>query len=214
MKTCIKIYGKNGEAFIPSLQFEYSDIQEPVVIERDDMYVISYYRELGYDRFEISDPWSCGVHCDILVNIRGYVTPQHICTWGEDENLKFEDVKNELPKWAYRQLNGNFHGDVYWTPCLRESGFPDAILYANPDDFGGDEIAIDLAFKHCLRLLNGEQLYEHVTIEIDKKTREHDEMGMVAYLWEEECTAEGLKNIKGEPCPHELIDIEDIFTFY
>ena len=221
MKTCIKIYGKNGEAFIPSIQFEYSDIQEPVVIERDDQYVISYYRELGYDRFDISDPWHYGVHCDILADIRGYVTPQHICAYGEDE-LNFNDVKNQLPKSAYVQLHANFHGDVYWTPCLKESRFPDAIMYVSPEYYNecrmklGDGLPILFGseFVKCTRLLNGEQLYEHVTIEIDKKTREHDEMGMVAYLWEEECTAERLKELTGTPCPHELIDIEDLFTFY
>ena len=213
MKTCIKIHGKNGETFIPSLQFEYSDIQEPVVIERDDMYVISYYRELGYDKFEISDPWHYGVHCDIVCDIRGYVSPQHICGFDVDEKLRFEDVKDNLPDWAYMRLHANCHGDVYWTPCLR-SKFHDAVLYINPDDVKLGRKWAEKAFERCLRLLNGEQLYEHVTIEIDKKTREHDEMGMVAYLWEEECTAEELKDINGEPCAHDLIDIEDLFTFY
>lgn len=213
MKTCIKIYGENGEAFIPSLQFEYSDIQEPVIIERDDQYVISYYRELGYDQFDISDPWPCTVHCDILANVRGYISPQHICGYGEDE-LSFENIENELPKWAYMGLNANFHGDVYWTPCLRKTTFPDAILYLNPDHIDLGEEYCKRTFNKCLRLLNGEQLYEHVTIEIDKKTREHDFFGMVAYLWEEECTPERLKDILGKPTQHELIDIQDLFTFY
>ena len=213
MKTCVKIHGKNGKSFIPTLQFEYSDIQEPVVIERDDMYVISYYRELGYDKFEISDPWHWGVHCDIVCDIRGYVSPQHICGFDVDEKLRFEDVKDKLPDWAYMRLHANYHGDVYWTLCLR-SKFHDAILYINPDDVKLGQEWAEKAFKHCLRLLNGEQLYEHVTIEIDKKTHEHDEMGMVAYLWEEECTAEGLKDIKGEVIPFDYIDIERIFTFY
>ena len=214
MKTCIKIYGKNGEAFIPSLQFEYSDIQEPVVIERDDQYVISYYRELGYDQFEISDPWPWAVHCDILANVRGYISPQHICEFYEDEKLRFEDVKDKLPDWAYMQLHANCHGDVYWYPCGNDEMYPDAILYANPNDTHLGKEWAEKAFKQCLRLLNGEQLYEHVTIEIDKKTREHDEMGIVAYLWEEDCTVEGLSNLKGTVCTHELIDIQDIFTFY
>lgn len=212
MKTCIKIYGKNGEAFIPSLQFEYSDIQQPVVIEREDQYVISYYRELGYDQFEISDPWPYNIHCDILADVRGYISPQHICAWGEDENLRFENIKDELPEWAYMNVAAVVHGDVFWHTTSKD--VPDAILYVNPDNFEDDETTLALAFKHCLRLLNGDQLYEHVTIEIDKKTREHDEMGLVAYLWEEECTAEGLSNLKGEPCDHELIDIQDLFTFY
>ena len=212
MKTCIKIHGKNGESFIPSLQFEYSDIQEPVVIERDDVYVISYYRELGYDQFEISDPWPYTVHCDILADIRGYVSPQHICAFYEDDGLRFEDISDDLPPWAYMNLSCVCHGDIFWHPTAKH--VPDAILYMNQKYIHFGEEYCKRTFNKCLRLLNGEQLYEHVTIEIDKKTREHDFFGMVAYLWEEECTADGLKDLKGEPCNHELIDIQDLFTFY
>ena len=222
MKTCIKIYGKNGEAFIPTLQFEYSDIQEPVVIERDDMYVISYYRELGYDKFEIYDPWPRGVHCDIVCDVRGYCSPQHICGFGEDENLRFEDVKKQLPNSAYVKLNAHCHGDIHWYACHNTARCSDAILYVSPEYLdevkmkSGDGLPILFGnvFTKCLRFLNGDQLYEHVTIEIDKKTHEHDEMGMVAYLWEEECTAEGLRNLKGEVTQFDLIDIEELFTFY
>jgi hypothetical protein len=213
MKTCIKIYGKNGEAFIPSLQFEYSDIQEPVVIERENDYVISYYKELGYDQFDISDPWPCAIHCDILADVRGYVSPQHICAWEANENMRFEDVKDDLPPWAYMKLSCVCHGDVFWHPTSKN--VPDGILYIQPCSLHlGEEYCRRRFIKHCLRLLNGEQLYEHVTIEIDKKTREHDFFGMVAYLWEEECTTESLKDLNGEPCNHELIDIQDLFTFY
>ena len=214
MKTCIKIYGKNGEAFIPSLQFEYSDIQEPVVIERENDYVISYYRELGYDQFEISDPWPYAIHCDILADVRGYISPQHICAWEGNENTRFEGVKDDLPPWAYMQLHAYCHSYVQWYPCGNGEMNPDAIMYLQPVSLHLGEEYCRRMFKQCLRLLNGEQLYEHVTIEIDKKTREHDFFGMVAYLWEEECTADRLKDLKGEPCNNELIDIQDLFTFY
>lgn len=206
MKTCIKIKPKGCEEFIPSLQFEYSDIQKPVVIERENEYIISYYKELGYDTFEISDPWPYGIHCDILTSCRGYYDPCHICTFDEDENVRFENVKDELPEWAYMKL------------------YPDAVLYPSLEYYrhccdmrlGGEDLSetFKKKFETCLRLLNGEQLYEHVTIEIDKKTREHDFFGMVAYLWEEDCTPERISDLKGTPCEHELIDIEDIFTFY
>jgi hypothetical protein len=213
-KTCIKIKPKDREAFIPSLQFEYSDIQQPVVIERDDCYVISYYRELGYDQFEISDPWPYCIHCDILADIRGYICPQHICAFDENEKLRFEDVKDQLPEWAYMQLHAYCHGDVHWYSCGNDEMCPDAVLYVDPKDLGLGSERAKKSFTHCLRLLNGEQLYEHDIIEIYKKTREHDFFGMVAYLWEEDCTPELLSNLKGTPCEHELIDIEDIFTFY
>lgn len=215
MKTCIRIKPKDGEAFIPSLQFEYSDIQKPVVIERDDCYVISYYRELGYDQFEISDPWPYGIHCDILAHIRGYICPQHICAWEGNKELKFDNVMDDLPQWAYVKLHVNCHGDCYWYPCGNDEMYYDAILYLQPSSLHLGEEYCRRMFKQCLRLLNGEQLYEHDTIEIDKKTREHDFFGMTAYLWEEECTSERLYDLRGTTtCDHELIDIENIFTFY
>lgn len=224
MKTCIKIKPKDREAFMPSLQFEYSDVQQPVVIERPDCYVISYYRELGYDQFEISDPWPYGIHCDILTSCRGYYDPCHICTFDEDENVRFENVKDELPEWAYMKLFAYCHSDCHWYSCGNDEMYPDAVLYSSLEYYrhccdmrlGGEDLSetFKKKFETCLRLLNGEQLYEHVTIEIDKKTREHDFFGMVAYLWEEDCTSEGLSDLKGTPCEHELVDIEDIFTFY
>lgn len=214
MKTCIRIKPKDGEAFIPSLQFEYSDIQQPVVIERDDCYVISYYRELGYDQFEISDPWHCGIHCDILTSCDGYYCPQHICAYDEEDDCRFNDVKDVLPEWAYIKLIAYCHSDIYWSEVVSDTTEPDAILYVNPNDLHLGQEVTEKSLKHCLRLLNGEQLYEHNTIEIDKKTREHNFFGMTAYLWEEECTAESLFDLKGTPCEYELVDIDDIFTFY
>lgn len=215
MKTCIRIKPKDGEAFIPSLQFEYSDIQQPVVIERDDCYIISYYRELGHDQFEISDPWPWGVYCDIVTSCRGYYDPQHIYSDCDDDTIRLDDVKDELPEWAYMKLQAYCHSNVEWYPCGNDEMYPDAVLYLHPEELSNGEEWAKKHFKQCLRLLNGEQLYEHDTIEIDKKTREHDFFGMVAYLWEEECTSERLSDLRGTtPCDHELIDIEDIFTFY
>lgn len=214
MKTCIRIKPKDAEAFIPSLQFEYSDIQKPVVIEREDRYIISYYKELGYDQFEISDPWPYKIHCDILADVRCYICPQHICAFDEDEKLRYDDVKDELPEWAYMQLQAYCHSYVQWYPCGNEEMYPDAILYVNPNHLHLGQESAEQLFKQCLRFLNGEQLYEHVIIEVDKKTREHDFFGMTAYLWEEDCTAEALTKLKGNICEHDLIDIEDLFTFY
>lgn len=212
MKTCIRIKPKDAEAFIPTLQFEYSDIQKPVVIEREDRYVISYYKELGYDQFEISDPWPYKIHCDILADVRGYICPQHISAFDEDEKLRYDDVKDDLPPWAYMKLSCVCHGDIFWHPTSKY--VPDAIMYMQPVSLHLGEEYCRRMFKQCLRLLNGEQLYEHVIIEVDKKSRYHDFFGMTAYLWEEDCTAEGLTSIKGTPCDCELIDIEDLFTFY
>lgn len=234
MRKAIRITKKDGMVITPMLSFEYSDIQAPVVLETEDKITISYFRELGYDEFELTDPWSSGVHLEIFGTCRGYFSPQHLCAWGEEDdelplsqffNLDEYDgainafnPDNTLP---CRYIKGVCHGDVHWRKT-DDANWCDAVLYATQEcveevrkhyeDAGAE---IQRRFDYCMRMLNGDQFYMHNTIEIDKATGEHADWGMLAYIWEENCTQEMLSDsIPGEPCQYELIDVEDIITPY
>lgn len=233
MKKAIRITKHDGTVITPMLEFRYSDIQAPVVLETDDKIVISYYRELGYDEFEINDPWDSGIHCDIFGECRGYFSPYVISPWGEDDNklelsqfFNLDEYDNSINAFnpentlPCRYLKGMCHSIVVWQETS-DANWCDAVLYATQEcvdevrkHYKDADKEIQSRFDRCMRILNGDQFYMHTTIEIDKATGEHDEMGMCAYLWEEDCTADQLAKVDGEPCQYELIDLEDIITFY
>lgn len=234
MMTCIEITSKDGRKYRPMLQFEYDDIQEPVVLETDDKLTISYFRTLDY--WETGDAWLPRIHCQILTSCRGYFEPMRLKNdWDEEEDMPefFEcdeyderigfKLPNDYPEYAVVYLRGYAHSDVFFVPTT-DINHVDAVMWVSPDYIAElrekyDEVVVhdmilaDLARSR--RILDTEQFYTHNTIEIDKRTLESDEMGMVTYLYHEHCTEEQLTyHIDGTPCEYRLLPLSEIIATY
>lgn len=235
MKTCIEITTKGGTVYRPMLQFDYDDVQNPLVVETENEILISYYKAEEY--WEIRDAWLERIHCKIIGECGGYFSPTHIKNdWDEEIDLPDfftydEDgeriglkLPDGYPEYAVRFLAGRCHSEVYW----RETDDPDdvdAVLFVDPeyvkelnDKYGDvavhDMIVSDITRCHCL--LDGDQIYTHNIIKVDKRTGESDLMGMVTYLFYEDCTKEGLMGWVDTytPCEYKLIPLSEIITTY
>ena len=234
MNTCIEIKSKDGTVYRPMIQFDYDDIRKPIVHETDDKIIISYYKAEEY--WEIDDAWLIDVYCNIIGECRGYFSQQQIKSYMEDERdmpdffTHDEDgertgfkLPDGYPVYAIRYLAGYAHSNVVWHETTNVDHV-DAVLWVKPEYIEQlrkthvepvvhDMIKADL--DRCHRLLDGDQLYTHNTIEIDKKTGESDLMGMVTYLFYEHCTDEQLHwQLDGEPCEYKLLPLSEIITSY
>lgn len=234
MKTCIKITSKDGTVYRPMLQFEYDDIQKPVVLETDESFTISYYRAEEY--WEIDDAWLSNIYCDIIGECRGYFSPQQIksywdeeldtpefFTYDEDGERNDFNLPDGYPEYAVQYLRGSAHSNLVWhiTDHVEDV---DAIMWVKPEYIEElrakyDEMVVHdmiLAdFERCRRILDGDQFYTHNTIEIDKKTGETDLMGMVTYLFDEHCTTRDLEfGLSGTKCEYELLPLSEIVDIY
>lgn len=216
------------------LQFEYDDIQKPVVLETDENFTISYYTEL--ESWEIGDAWLPKIQCQILTSCRGYFDPMRLKSdWDEEEDMpeffeydEFEErtgfkLPDGYPVYAVQYLRGYAHSGVWFSPTT-DINHTDAVMWVSPDYIEElrakyDEIVVhdmivaDLA--RCRRILDSEQFYTHNTIEIDKDTLESDLMGMVTYLFDEHCTKEQLTSyLSGTECEYKLLPLSEIITTY
>lgn len=216
------------------LQFNYSDIREPIVTETDEKFTISYFEEL--ENWDIEDCWLTRIHCDVINSCRGYFDPCKIQN-SEDEELDMpelfkRDEDDEIidfnlpdgyPEYAVRYLAGYCHSTFVWCETDNISNV-DAVLWVDPEYIAElrekyeefvvhDMITADL--KRCRRILDAEQFYTNNQIEIDKETGETDLMGMVTYLYEEHCTEELLKDhLDGENCEFKLIPLNELISCY
>lgn len=234
MKTCIRIKGQDGQTYMPMLQFEYDNIQKPVVFETDEKFIISYYRAEEY--WEIDDAWLSKVYCNIIGECRGYFDPHQIKSyWDEEEEMpEFftydEDgertgfkLPDGYPEYAVQYLAGYAHSNVVWRETSDVNNV-DAVLWMTPEAIEELRAKYDEAvvhdmiladFKRCRRILDGDQFYTHMTIEITKYDMRSDDMGMVTYLFDEHCTREQLTyHLPGEECEYELIPLIMIIDVY
>lgn len=234
MNTCIEITLKDGTKYRPALQFEYDDIQTPIVLENDERILISYFRQLT--EWDLPDPWPVGFHCQIFKSCQGYFDPMHLAAYddeGETDLSEFFELYEDgdprdfklhdtLPSWGYKYLRGHCHSVCVWgeTDNVR---LVDAVLYVSPAHL--DELRktmteeqvreyVEKHMKECRRILDCEPYYEHDTIEIDKKTMSHDWMPMCSYLREENCAEEMLMLDGYTKLDSKLVDLEELITSY